>query len=98
MDKEFLDAKRVYLERSGSAIVTNRWLLLLLFVSLLLHGAAAGFIWHLYGAAEQKRLVVVHIDEIGRPTAVNYDASEYKPQERDLRYFLMHFEIGRAHV
>ena len=91
MDKDFLDAKRLYLERYGSAIVTNRWLLLLLLISLFLNGTSYVFIWKADHAAQNQKKLIVRIDEIGSATAVKYDAFDYKPQDKELRFFLMHF-------
>ena len=37
--------------------------------------------------------LVVRIDEVGRAEAVQYDASSYKPQAPELRYFLTQFVV-----
>src|SRR6266853_2352757 len=35
--------------------------------------------------------VVVRISEVGRAEAVSYDSLEYKPQEAEIKYFLIDF-------
>ncbi len=47
--------------------------------------------------------LVIRIDEVGRAEAVSYDATAYRPQDPELRYFLtrfvaMHFSRLRATV
>ena len=37
--------------------------------------------------------LVVRIDEVGRAEAVAYDATRYKPQPPELRYFLTQFVV-----
>src|SRR5207302_7615193 len=37
--------------------------------------------------------LVVRIDEVGRAEAVQYDATGYQPQAKELRYFLTQFVV-----
>jgi type IV secretion system protein VirB5 len=41
----------------------------------------------------QVKPLVVRIDEVGRAEAVQYDASGYRPQAPELRYFLTQFVV-----
>lgn len=41
--------------------------------------------------AQQKEKIVVRIDDAGRPLAVGYTVSGYKPQPNEIKYFLAQF-------
>lgn len=90
MAKDINEGRRLYLEQYGSALVTNSYLRLTLFVvSIALMGTLGLSVWVFSWARNQKPLVV-RIDEVGRATPVNY-AFDYRPQEVELRYFLAQF-------
>lgn len=91
MAKEVSEARRLFLEHYGGALVTNSYLRVsLVLVSVVLVGTILLAFMAVYWAKSQKPLVV-RIDEVGRATALNYSAFDYKPQERELRYFLSQF-------
>lgn len=91
MAKEGSEARRLFLEQYGGALVTNSYLrVALVLVSVVLVGVMLLSFMAVYWAKSQKPLVI-RIDEVGRATALNYSAFDYKPQERELRYFLAQF-------
>ena len=91
--KTLENAKRQFVEVYGSALVMNTYLkLALLLVSLLALGL---LILNLrtQAAAANVRPLVVRIDDVGRAEAVQYDATVYRPQAPELRYFLTQFIV-----
>src|SRR5688572_13410503 len=91
--KTLENAKRQFVELYGSALVMNTYLkLALLLVSLL----ALGLLFlnfRTQAAAAEVKPLVVRIDEVGRAEAVQYDATAYRPQAPELRYFLTQFVV-----
>lgn len=91
--KTLQNAKRQFVEVYGSALVMNTYLkLALLLVSLL----ALGLLFlnfRMQAAAANVRPLVVRIDDVGRAEAVQYDATAYRPQAPELRYFLTQFVV-----
>ena len=91
LDAEFQAGKRLYAEQWGDALVTNTYLkLAILALSLL----CAGSLYIAY--ATVKKIDSFHtryirIDAIGRAEAINYDDLNYKPQEKEIKYFLTEF-------
>jgi type IV secretion system protein VirB5 len=90
-DAEFQAAKRLYAEQWGDAVVTNTYLKLAI-LALCLLTAGSLYIAH----ATVKKIETFHtryvrIDSIGRAEAVNYDDLNYKPQEKEIKYFLADF-------
>ena len=91
MQKDLDEARRVYLEQYGSALVTNTYLrIAAVMLSLALVGAI-GVIVATFAWAKNQKPLVVRIDEVGRATPINYSAFDYRPQEMELRYFLSQF-------
>jgi type IV secretory pathway TrbF-like protein len=91
--KTLAGAKRQFVELYGSALVLNTYLkIALVLVSLVALGLLA---LNFYTAARYShvRPLVVRIDEVGRAEAVQYDASAYRPQPPELRYFLTRFVV-----
>ncbi len=90
-DAEFQAGKRLYAEQWGDAVVTNTYLkITILALSLL----CAGSLYIAY--ATVKKIDTFHtryvrIDEIGRAEAIKYDDLGYKPQEKEIKYFLAQF-------
>lgn len=90
-DAEFQAGKRLYAEQWGDAVVTNTYLkITILALSLLCAGS-------LYIAYKTGKKIdsfhtrYVRIDEIGRAEAIKYDDLNYKPQEKEIKYFLTEF-------
>ena len=91
--KTFESAKRQYVELYGSALVMNTYLkIALLLVSLLAVGLLV-LNFRTQAATGRVKPLVVRIDEVGRAEAVQYDASTYRPQAPELRYFLTQFVV-----
>jgi type IV secretion system protein VirB5 len=91
LDPEFQAGKRLYAEQWGDAVVTNTYLKITILALCLL---CAGSIYIAY--ATVKKIDTFHtryirIDTIGRAEAVNYDDLNYKPQEKEIKYFLTEF-------
>jgi type IV secretory pathway TrbF-like protein len=70
MEKSLTDARQLYLEQYGSALVTNTYLRVALFaVSMALLGML-GLTFKVYDWAKNQRPLIVRIDEVGRATPV----------------------------
>jgi type IV secretion system protein VirB5 len=91
--KRLDDAKRQFVELYGSALVMNTYLrMALTLVSLLALGLLI-LNYRTQAASANVKPLVVRIDEVGRAEAVRYDASAYRPQAPELRYFLTQFVV-----
>jgi type IV secretion system protein VirB5 len=101
--KTLENAKRQFVELYGSALVMNTYLkIALVLVSLVALGLLALNFRTASKYANVKPLVI-RIDSVGRAEAVAYDATSYKPQAPELRYFLtrfvaLHFSRLRATI
>ncbi len=101
--KTLENAKRQFVELYGSALVMNTYLkIALVLVSLVALGLLALNFRTTSKYANVKPLVI-RIDSVGRAEAVAYDATTYKPQAPELRYFLtrfvaLHFSRLRATI
>ncbi len=92
-DEEFNQAKQLYLEQFGSAVVANAYLRIAL---LCLSLVCLGLIWLNLTTArrvEGFRPVVVRVDEVGRAEALRYAPGPYRPRDAEVRYFLRRFVI-----
>ena len=91
--KTLENAKRQFVEVYGSSLVLNTYLkIALALVSLV----ALGLVALNFRTAErysQVKPLVIRIDDVGRAEAVEYDATQYRPQPPELRYFLTQFVI-----
>jgi type IV secretory pathway TrbF-like protein len=91
--KTFENAKRQFVEMYGSALVMNTYLkIALLLISLLALGLL-GLNFRTQAKYANLKPLVVRIDDVGRAEAVQYDASAYRPQAPELRYFLTQFVV-----
>ena len=91
--KTIENARRQFVELYGSALVMNTYLkIALVLVSLVAVGLLALNFRTAAQAARVKPLVV-RIDDVGRAEAVQYDATAYQPQAKELRYFLTQFVV-----
>ena len=91
--KTLENAKRQFVELYGSALVMNTYLkIALLLLSLVALGLLA-LNFRTQAKYANVRPLVVRIDEVGRAEAVQYDASVYRPQAPELRYFLTQFVV-----
>ena len=86
-------ARRQFVELYGSALVLNTYLkIALLLMSLVAVGLLVLNFRTVATYANVKPLII-RIDEVGRAEAVAYDATTYKPQAPELRYFLTRFVV-----
>src|SRR5688500_5011236 len=91
--KTLESAKRQFVEVYGSALVMNTYLkLALLLLSLLALGLLV-LNFRTQAAYANVKPLVVRIDDVGRAEAVQYDATVYRPQAPELRYFLTQFVV-----
>jgi type IV secretion system protein VirB5 len=91
--KRLEDAKRQFVELYGSALVMNTYLrIALALVSLLALGLLI-LNFRTQATYANVKPLVVRIDQVGRAEAVQYDASSYRPQAPELRYFLTQFVV-----
>lgn len=99
--KTLENAKRQFVELYGSALVMNTYLkIALLLISLLALGLLA-LNFRTQAKYTNVKPLVVRIDDVGRAEAVQYDASAYRPQAPELRYFLTQFvakHFSRLHA
>jgi type IV secretory pathway TrbF-like protein len=90
-DAEFQAGKRLYAEQWGDAVVTNTYLKITILALCLL---CAGSLYIAYSTVKKIDMFhtrYIRIDTIGRAEAVNYDDLNYKPQEKEIKYFLTEF-------
>ena len=91
--KTIESAKRQFVEIYGSALVMNTYLkIALVLVSLVAMGLLA-LNFRTAALAARVKPLVVRIDDVGRAEAVQYDATTYQPQAKELRYFLTQFVV-----
>ncbi len=91
--KTLENAKRQFVELYGSSLVMNTYLkIALLLISLLALGLL-GLNFRTQAKYANLKPLVVRIDDVGRAEAVQYDASSYRPQAPELRYFLTQFVV-----
>ncbi|MGE3335730.1 MAG: VirB8/TrbF family protein [Rhodospirillaceae bacterium] len=89
--KTLENAKREFVELYGSALVMNTYLkIALVLVCLVAVGLVVLNVRTQSRYADLKPLVI-RIDDVGRAEAVAYDATAYRPQAPELRYFLTRF-------
>jgi type IV secretory pathway TrbF-like protein len=90
-DRNFHDAKRLYLEQYGDPMVTNTYLKIALVLVSLVAIAAALVDLRTIRTFENFRPLVIRIDDVGRAEAINYHNLEYQPQDAEAKYFLSQF-------
>lgn len=90
-DDTFNNAKQLYLEQYGSAIVIGGHLRIAVTVlSLVILGLVAVNL-KIVRTLDTFKPTVIRIDEIGRAQAVNYENLAYKPEYKETKYFLTRF-------
>src|SRR5438132_10489796 len=86
-------AKRQFVELYGSALVMNTYLKIALVLLALLALGLVGLNFRTQAKYANVKPLVIRIDDVGRAEAVAYDASTYRPQAPELRYFLTRFIV-----
>jgi type IV secretory pathway TrbF-like protein len=90
-DHDFNEAKQLYVEKYGDAIVTNNFLKIAVALLCL---AALGLValnLRTIHTFQHFRPLVIRIDQLGRAEAVEYKSLEYHPGDREAKYFLSEF-------
>jgi type IV secretion system protein VirB5 len=90
-EQSFHDAKRLYLEQYGDAMVTNTYLKVALALLAIVCVALALIDLRTIRTFQNFRPLVIRIDDLGRAEAINYHNLEYKPQDAEAKYFLSQF-------
>ncbi|MEQ1574289.1 MAG: VirB8/TrbF family protein [Vicinamibacterales bacterium] len=91
--KTLESAKRQFVELYGSALVLNTYLKIALVLVSLVALGLLGLNFHTVAKYAQVKPLVIRIDDVGRAEAVQYDATTYRPQAPELRYFLTQFVV-----
>jgi type IV secretory pathway TrbF-like protein len=91
--KTLENAKRQFVELYGSALVMNTYLKIALVLVSLIAVGLLGLNFHTAARYANVKPLVIRIDEVGRAEAVQYDATAYRPQPPELRYFLTQFIV-----
>src|SRR5438874_3401350 len=86
-------AKRQFVELYGSALVMNTYLKIAVVLLALVALALVALNFRTVAAYSNVKPLVVRIDDVGRAEAVQYDATTYQPQAKELRYFLTQFVV-----
>jgi type IV secretory pathway TrbF-like protein len=101
--KTLENAKRQFVELYGSALVMNTYLKIALLLTSLVAVGLVALNFRTAARVANVKPLVIRIDSVGRAEAVAYDATAYKPQAPELRYFLtrfvaLHFSRLRATI
>jgi type IV secretion system protein VirB5 len=91
--KTLENAKRQFVELYGSALVMNTYLKIALVLISLVALGLLGLNLRTASHAARLKPLVIRIDDVGRAEAVQYDATAYRPQPPELRYFLTQFVV-----
>src|SRR5215471_18280160 len=86
-------ARRQFVELYGSALVMNTYLKIALVLVSLVAVGLLGLNLHTAAKYANVKPLVIRIDDVGRAEAVQYDATDYRPQAPELRYFLTQFIV-----
>jgi type IV secretory pathway component VirB8 len=90
-DANFNQAKQLYMEQFGEAIVMNNYLkIAIAMLALAVVGLVVLNVKTIH-TFRNFRPLVIRIDKLGRADAVNYDAFNYKPHAVEAKYFLTQF-------
>src|SRR5215831_3309565 len=84
-------ARRRYVEQFGSLIVMNTYLKIAVLALCVVILALVVLNIKTYQAFKYVKPLVIRISDVGRAEAVPYDSFAYKPQEAEIKYFLIDF-------
>lgn len=90
-DPEFNEAKQLYLEKYGDAIVTNTYLKIAVALLALIGLGLVVLNVKTINTFRNWRPLVNRVDELGRAQAVDYRSLEYHPGDAEAKYFLSEF-------
>jgi len=100
-DKSFNEAKRMYVEQYGSALVMNTYLKIALLCLSLVVVVLVCLNVKTYNTFRNFKPLVIRINEVGKAEAVTYGQLGLPAHESELKYFLIRFltgYYGRARV
>jgi type IV secretory pathway TrbF-like protein len=84
-------ARRQFVEIYGSSLALNGYLRAALLATLLVALGLLALNFRTQSLYANPKPLVIRIDQVGRAEAVAYDATTYRPQPPELRYFLTRF-------
>jgi type IV secretion system protein VirB5 len=87
------NAKRQFVELYGAPLLLNRYLKIALMLTVLLAASLVVLNFRTQARYANLKPLVIRINEVGRAEAVDYDATAYRPQAPELRYFLTRFVV-----
>jgi len=90
-DSSINEAKQLYMEQFGEAIVTNSYLKIAIVLLSLVVLGLVGLNLKTIRTFQDFKPLVIRIDELGRAQAVGYDSFAYKPEDKEAKYFLTQF-------
>lgn len=90
-DTTFNEAKQLYLETYGDAIVTNTYLKIAVAALCLIALGLVAVDLKTIRTFQDFRPLVIRIDDLGRATPVDYKSLEYHPGDAETKYFLSEF-------
>jgi len=90
-DSTFNEAKRLYLEKYGDAIVTNTYLKIAVALLALIGLGLVMVNVKTIETFRNWRPLVIRVDDLGRAQAVDYRTLEYHPGDAEAKYFLSEF-------
>ncbi len=90
-DSPFNEAKQLYLEKYGDAIVTNTYLKIAVALLALVGLGLMVLNIKTINTFRDWRPLVIRVDDLGRAQAVDYRSLEYHPGDAEAKYFLSEF-------
>jgi type IV secretory pathway TrbF-like protein len=84
-------AGKQFMELYGSTAVMNTYLKIAVLCLCVINVGLIGLSLTMYQASRNLKPLVIRINDVGRAEAANYDSLAYKPQESELKYFLIQF-------
>jgi type IV secretory pathway TrbF-like protein len=91
--KTMENAKRQFVELYGGPLVLNTYLKIAVALTTLLAVGLLVLNFRTQAQYANMKPLVIRIDDVGRAEAVAYDATTYRPQAPELRYFLTRFVV-----
>jgi type IV secretion system protein VirB5 len=88
---DYQAAKKQFVELYGSLAVMNTYLKITVLVLCLICAGLTYLDVRTIEAARNLKPLVIRINDVGRAQAVTYDSVAYRPQEAEIRYFLIQF-------
>ena len=90
-DHPFNEARQLYLEKYGDTVVNNTYLRIAICLLCVISAALVTLNLRTIHIFQNFRPLVIRIDQLGRAQAVDYRSLEYRPGDREAKYFLSEF-------